>query len=64
MIVNYLNTFALGIKKPVSGVCFLHSLCSARGKKEAGGAMDENQEEIWACGGSSGFRLSWQQPLP
>lgn len=51
-------------KNPVSGVCFLHSLCSARGKEEAGGAMDDNQEKIWGCGGSSGFGLSWGQPLP
>lgn len=50
-------------KNTVSGVCFLHSLCSARGK-EAGGATDDNWEEIWGCCGSSGFRLSWGQPLP
>lgn len=51
-------------KNTVSGVCFLRSLCSARGKREAGRAVDGNWEEIWGGGGSSGFRLSWGQPLP
>lgn len=26
--------------------------------------MDDKWEEIWGCGGSSGVRLSWGQPLP